>query len=1381
VLLAEFRTVAIPVVTWEKDIYDDMDLTTVQGTQNKQTQVAIVDSGHAMAAGLSGTVTVYAPQDYTTWGTPTANADVVATVPGDGAKATLFGYEVAAVMANGYAAPARRVGVFLDADSAGKLTTDGTSLIDAALSWAVAAPPNQAPTADAGPDQNVTDNDENGTEDVTLDGSASSDADGTIVSYEWEEASVPLATGVGPTVTLDVAVHTIDLTVTDDDTATDSDTVVITVSAPGSGSGPVVVDLSGAFNMDAFCGPKEFQECKTANQDLAQLYGDQIDGSGNFIRGQYHHIVGNSTGTDFAYSITGDAGHPVNLGGTQGVPIDGVLTGGDGRTYHMGSVGGNSTLPGDWTEVADPSTYLNKPDCIYVGSTHNIATFQVAAVTAELPAGQKGEYLNVNFVLAAANVADKARNMRIVALYGDGTDTEILYSFSTADGGDGPLMIDADGGATFSAVYTSTKYYNGPTGTTGAVIDGNSTFWEFSTPLALNPAKTLWGFRFEDVDPALNWNARGFTIFAATVSDGSAPNVPPIADAGPDQAVEDTDQTGSEDVTLDGSGSSDSDGTIVSYVWEEDSSQIGTGVGPTLSFTVAAHTVDLTVTDDDTATDSDSVLITVTDPAVNTPPTADAGPDQTVEDTDDNGNEDVTLDGSGSDDVDGTIVSYEWEEDSVPIATGVGPTVSFTVAAHTVDLIVTDDDTDTGTDSVLITVDPPVQTGVYYVDQSHPSASDGNPGTPALPWLTIDHAVGSVTAGETIYVKAGIYREYIKMVVSGTSGDPITLAAFGSDRAVISGAGELTGWTQCDLTTAKGNPDYASIYYVDIAWKPLSVHQDNVELAKAASPDLGWWPVDAASASTITCSALTEDNDYWNGAELFIWRVSATQWWLANITDFNAATDTLTYDSLGFLPSAADRFMLLGLVELINDPGEWGVEDIGGGLFRVYAWAVGGGDPGSYLMEAPDPSITTRHLVELYDESYWVIDGFEIRHNSGHGIGSYTGATPTAGFNIVQNCSIHHNEGAGVYERYTDGSIYRRNYVGYNGGLDGGTGINLINPCTNILIEESEIAFNTQDGITVQGDLITVRRNYIHDQWYFGHADNLQTSGTSTDVLIEDNFIWHSDQAYMISDMTGLTLDGNVAGGTAGNSVIFSDQDLTLTSNTLTCSGYGPVNASPASNDIFDFSDNIFMSGHYYRAFAMNSSNTFTSDYNLFWFGEGIGEMDETVVIWDSDFASRGLLEYQTESGKDPNSLFGDPLFVNAPRYYCKVDAPRQLEFTTTRVYLDAINMPHFAVGDNIEFDCDGVVRTITAKGADYVDFSPASEQVMFKCLVIANWLTATDYTLDFTPDTGSPALGNGSGGGNIGASINTVQFGIGDFTGDDVRDIPDWPENPNP
>ncbi len=145
---------------------------------------------------------------------------------------------------------------------------------------------------------------------------------------------------------------------------------------------------------------------------------------------------------------------------------------------------------------------------------------------------------------------------------------------------------------------------------------------------------------------------------------------------------------------------------IASWVWSENGGQIATGETPTVTFAVGTHNVTLTVTDNEGATDTDQVVITVeAAPGANQPPTADAGGDQTVTDTDDGGDEDVTLDGSGSTDPEGPIASWVWSENGGQIATGETPTVTFAVGTHTVTLTVADGDGATDTDQVVITVE----------------------------------------------------------------------------------------------------------------------------------------------------------------------------------------------------------------------------------------------------------------------------------------------------------------------------------------------------------------------------------------------------------------------------------------------------------------------------------------------------------------------------------------------------------------------------------------------------------------------------------------------------------------------------------------------------
>ena len=105
-----------------------------------------------------------------------------------------------------------------------------------------------------------------------------------------------------------------------------------------------------------------------------------------------------------------------------------------------------------------------------------------------------------------------------------------------------------------------------------------------------------------------------------TVQDGwSAPvNQPPVADAGPDQTVEQESYEGTE-VTLDGSGSTDPDSTpgtnddIVIFDWYEGDTFLGSGETINYTFPLGSHTVTLKVTDSFGETDEDEVIITVVD------------------------------------------------------------------------------------------------------------------------------------------------------------------------------------------------------------------------------------------------------------------------------------------------------------------------------------------------------------------------------------------------------------------------------------------------------------------------------------------------------------------------------------------------------------------------------------------------------------------------------------------------------------------------------------------------------------------------------------------------------------------------------------------------
>ncbi len=132
--------------------------------------------------------------------------------------------------------------------------TGGPFDIDIFTGLPGASPPaNQAPMADAGPNQTVGDSDGAPGEAVTLDGSGSSDPDGTIVSWDWTEGATALGSGETLGVNLGDGVHTITLTVTDNLGATDTDTVTVTVEAPPAPAFSVHV---GDLDVSALTLPK---------------------------------------------------------------------------------------------------------------------------------------------------------------------------------------------------------------------------------------------------------------------------------------------------------------------------------------------------------------------------------------------------------------------------------------------------------------------------------------------------------------------------------------------------------------------------------------------------------------------------------------------------------------------------------------------------------------------------------------------------------------------------------------------------------------------------------------------------------------------------------------------------------------------------------------------------------------------------------------------------------------------------------------------------------------------------------------------------------------------------------------------------------------------
>ena len=207
-------------------------------------------------------------------------------------------------------------------------------------------------------------------------------------------------------------------------------------------------------------------------------------------------------------------------------------------------------------------------------------------------------------------------------------------------------------------------------------------------------------------------------------------NQPPIANAGPDQSVDE-----GQLVNLSGSNSTDPDDGIASYHWvqtgepsvilSDPNGQQPTFTAPDVGAEGACLSFELTVTDHSGLERTDSCIVNVT--WLNEPPEANAGPDQTVDE-----GVVVTLDGSSSLDIDDGIASYLWTQIGIPTITLSNPASSqptFTTpniepdgASLNFNLIVTDAGGMQSTDSCIVNIswenEPP--TAVVAPDYMEP-------------------------------------------------------------------------------------------------------------------------------------------------------------------------------------------------------------------------------------------------------------------------------------------------------------------------------------------------------------------------------------------------------------------------------------------------------------------------------------------------------------------------------------------------------------------------------------------------------------------------------------------------------------------------------------
>ena len=595
------------------------------------------------------------------------------------------------------------------------------------------APANQAPTADAGPDQIVASY-TNGTT-IRLDGSGSSDPDSDPITYTWTQTSGPqvnLSSTTSAQIGFSVPnlrlreVYTFELVVNDGTVSSVADSVTIDLTPAALANGPIAdagpdlnisnyisntaVVLDGSGSSDPNNDPLTYQWTQifgpVAGVSLSNTTSPQATLEVSALTSQaiyaFQLQVSDGTFTDTAnvqVTLTPAANQPpvADAGADQ---IVASYTNGD--TIMLDGTG-SSDPDGDpitytWTQTSGPSVALSS-------ATAAQPTFNVASLTAQT-----------------------AYTFELIVDDGDSTSMADVVTINLTPAPpppNGAPVVDAGADTTLNRFGVNSTFGLTPT-VSDPEGDALTLAWSQVSGPTVRLSNTSQANASFTLDPLQDPSQRVVTL-RLTADDGNNtpvsdditftinPNNAPDADAGADQTL--ANYVAGSAVQLDASATVDVNNDPLTYTWRQLS-------GPSVSisdpaaimptFTLPAGTTGtvnlrfaVDVSDGD-LTRTDTVDIEV---SVNDPPVADAGADQTLNNPANNST--FTLDGSGSTDPNGDALTYSWTQTAgrsltLSSAADVSPTVTYTsgtaaTETFTFDLVVNDGFSDSVADSVTIT------------------------------------------------------------------------------------------------------------------------------------------------------------------------------------------------------------------------------------------------------------------------------------------------------------------------------------------------------------------------------------------------------------------------------------------------------------------------------------------------------------------------------------------------------------------------------------------------------------------------------------------------------------------------------------------------------
>jgi hypothetical protein len=657
----------------------------------------------------------------------------------------------------------------------------------------------------------------------------------------------------------------------------------------------------------------------------------------------------------------------------------------------------------------------------------------------------------------------------------------------------------------------------------------------------------------------------------------------------------------------------------------------------------------------------------------------------------------------------------------------------------------------------------------YYVDFAH--GSDRNAGTtPTTAW---QHAPGDPAAtgtpanvtllpGDSVHFKGGVvYNGTVVLTFSGEPGRPITYdgnlnGTYGTGRAILDGRGRALG-PRADQYGFQGGETWNGVTDVGVSYVTIAGFEVRDLRYIWNDTGGGWNNGPQGIAIGGVGSNVTVENCWVHDVQPIAVAVNPNSEVMGALHPWTSVRVT----NSSFTDANVSLASYAGTV---------------GSLARFKIYVGWGSDDYTIASAYLGPYSATNNSLRVYQDLNLTMPGWNTANSNP------VGAASAYGYSIFNMTSgpMYGKESADLAVADHTGVRLLNNTL-----ADAGTGIDL-SLDNGSLLEGNDIS-NVSWGIAGgSGEVaaaalvnVTIAFNHLHD--FYPYVKYGYWSG------------WHGDGVYLFAGsnsyapIENLLLEGNVYTGYIPESTaLFYCEDadyenVTVYDNVFAATGSWMIRISADPGSLLD-RVRVFNNDFVMAPLDQTPAILFQGDVtnvslrnNIVWVPSGWGAVfsfdpvglapaGSDYNLLGSDYAYAGDIGYNGTEWTlaqwvgsnfsfphDTHSeIDADPRFANFPDFESYLSGGT-LSNVTLEVEDPPVN-PHvnatFRIGDRVEYDDDGVVRTVTATGAGapqpWVAFSPALASPPSLGDFLTDWGNDTNFTFDLRLAADSPARGAG-------------------------------------